>query len=928
MSDRFSGWKQFEQEVAILFQAAGYRIEQNIEYSGQEFDIVATKRGVGDLNNRIAVECKFRTNGSVSNADVQEFVNAFNASSRAHGLTHGILVSNKGFSRQAHEVVFSHPQIKLIPISILENDLLGARSYLEATAKNYKSDFSKYIALSAHSVSQGVKTKNARSNDIANLICERMLLPKPTLTILLGDFGSGKTTIAEKVHSKLSEMFLKEESQIFPLIFYLRTLEQHDSEENYIESYLKMSASEFDINRLEAIKKRNRVNIILDGFDEIASNASEDERMRLFSRAMRISARGHAVMLTSRPSYFNNLGELEELLETLLERDYASVHRLDGQLLRRDLEVQAIIDRQQVIALKKLNSGKFPTFSAEASKIFIIEPLSKEDIVKYLIPYADKIFKLHRKNPEEVYLFLSGVYDLTDLLTRPLLLDMFLDLLLANELRLDQPDMQIGPAGLYHLYINYHLSRDWGVRRFLKPGERLAFARAAAMVMLDSGGSLEASYDSIWKIICDDRNALEGDRRQLLSADREGVVTDVRLCSFMNVTAGGRIEFSHKSFMEYFIAEEIVRQIGDNSPIKALDKILNYEILYFLGSYALVRAETRLEIMQHLQHVSYGQSDIYRTNLMIALIFSEPASMSRNFKGIRYSRIKISKKSFNNCNLSDIRLRSAILSDITFTDCLFENLSIEGKLHDVTISSTAGSLFLSGETTGLKIEECDIIYSDENIKKHDNLAVLEISGIDDGVIRFEDSVWQKSTIYFSSNFILQHSKLQTLVLNISRDRTMRLINCSLGGVIISSKNFIAEAKYLPRINIESSTLKDVTFIMMSMSREHYNIWQSVLSDSRGVIIIKDSDRAFQAFQAKDKEGVTRYAGWAKVKGLLLLSAELYDRLGESTIRAIRETTKDVVEGMLERQMSPKRWSPNNAVSIVQNALKDLAKSHP
>src|SRR3546814_12742093 len=109
-----------------------------------------------------------------------------------------------------------------------------------------------------------------------------------------------------------------------------------------------------------------------------------------------------------------------------------------------------------------------------------------------------------------------------------------------------------------------------------------------------------------------DATVIGPSRRLLLQGNREGVVTDVRVCSFMNVTSSGRIEFSHKSFMEYFVADVIVKRLGERKPIKLLGRPLNYEILYFLGSYALVRSEVRLEIVQHLQHVAYDQPAAYR----------------------------------------------------------------------------------------------------------------------------------------------------------------------------------------------------------------------------------------------------------------------------------------------------------------------------
>src|SRR3546814_4694931 len=61
---------KFEDDIASLFRLAGYSIEQNVDYGGQEFDIIATKDEIGKLKSRIAIECKFRKAGTVGNQDV------------------------------------------------------------------------------------------------------------------------------------------------------------------------------------------------------------------------------------------------------------------------------------------------------------------------------------------------------------------------------------------------------------------------------------------------------------------------------------------------------------------------------------------------------------------------------------------------------------------------------------------------------------------------------------------------------------------------------------------------------------------------------------------------------------------------------------------------------------------------------------------
>jgi hypothetical protein len=127
-------WQKLEHDVEMLFRAAGYDTERNVEVGGFEFDLLATRDEFAGLRVRIAVECKYRQDGAVSNTDMHEFMNAFNASRDRLNLAHGIVVTNSRFSRQAHEAINQHPALRLLTYSNLEDELLGAQAYLNSAA--------------------------------------------------------------------------------------------------------------------------------------------------------------------------------------------------------------------------------------------------------------------------------------------------------------------------------------------------------------------------------------------------------------------------------------------------------------------------------------------------------------------------------------------------------------------------------------------------------------------------------------------------------------------------------------------------------------------------------------------------------------------------------------------------------------------------
>jgi hypothetical protein len=857
--------KSFEAEVASLFRFAGYSVQLNVQYSGQEFDVIATKREFGELQIRIAVECKDRSK-TIGNSLVQDFVNAFSATAREHGLTYGLVVSNRGFSRNAHEAIRAHPQIRLIQYNELEHELLGGRAYLEAAKRNYRSDFKKYISLAATQIGDRQKAK-VNIPDIALHCAARLSSDSPTLTVLLGDFGSGKTTIAEHVHSYLSNSFLEDGTLVFPVILYLRILEQHDSDENFIEAHLKLGSQDFTLDRLNGITQRRRLAFILDGFDEVAANASEDERMRLFSRVMKVGARAHAVMLTSRPSYFNNIDELNGLVDTIVSRDVAAVHGLKGQALRRDHDVQRELNRHQDLMLQKLGAGSFPTFARGATAMFVVNPLEREDIIRFLTPHAGTIKRYHRKTPDQVYDFLMGVYDLTDLLTRPLLLDMFVDLLINRLLDLSQPDMELGPAAIYHLYVNYHLQRDWKTKRFLNPVERLAFARASAVAMLAAGGNLEASYDSVWKIVRDAREVITPERWKVLENNREGVVTDVRVCSFMNVTPANRIEFSHKSFMEFFVAEVVAMRLSAMKPIDILEHPLSYEILYFLGSYALIRSEVRLEIIQHLTHVGYRMDTTYRSNLLVALIFSERKSTKRNFRELNYSGVRISRKKFVECTFDSVSLRRSLLIDSDFELCSFEDVVIEGEVKKLSLNQCQGNIGLPSNCEALSIQACR------------QITIRSTTG---GISAVHGATWRSSNVDLLDGLKLVSGALDAVTIFLGPKTRIIFDDCKLNTIAIAAL-YAKAARDLPFLAMPTNKIAGATLLFVKISLEDYIDQQQNIESCRGVIVIDDPERTLLRFRRKDEGGVERYVSYFVTAELIIVSSEAYDRIDRKTL---------------------------------------------
>jgi hypothetical protein len=379
------------------------------------------------------------------------------------------------------------------------------------------------------------------------------------------------------------------------------------------------------------MSERGPLLAILDGFDEIATNSTMQERYVYFARLFAITEKCSHVLLTSRPAVFANFTELNKMVAKVIDLNFRRAHQFQHKVRKKDEDRDLALKKNEEIVKARTLGPQFKKFPANKSRLATLQPLSKNKILAFFEPHKDTLMRRHRKSPQQIYNAILSVYDLTDIITRPLLIDMFIYVLINGEIDLNDEDLLVGPVSLYQNYINLHLDRENLKSQFLSREARLAFARGAAKTMLISGGALEATLDRVATVVKETEELSELLGQDILERRLEQVVTDVRTCGFLNITTDDRIVFAHKSFMEFFVADLIYQKILKHHMAEELDAPLNYEILQFLGGFGMVRQDFRLDLVQHLSRIGKTVSERYRTNLQLAILFSERHVIQKDF---------------------------------------------------------------------------------------------------------------------------------------------------------------------------------------------------------------------------------------------------------------------------------------------------------
>jgi hypothetical protein len=878
-------WMRLEDQVAQMFRLAGYNVAQNVEIDGFEFDCIAEQPAIAGFGLKIVVECKFRSGNAVPNTEIHAFKAAFESLQRDHQLTHAIVVTNTRFSRQAHEAAAKSRSIKLMSVESLEAELLGSRLYLERSGGLYRSTAHQHF-IDLHATLADPDGGEAEEMvDVVPFLIEKLSQKKRHFAFLLGDFGSGKTSVAEQVHARLAARAIEDVQAVFPVILYLGTLPAFESEKAFIDSQLSHGGRGIHSSMLGTIAAQRPLLFILDGFDEVATNASESERLRLFSQVMRIASKCSHLLVTSRSAYFNNLREIHALVDQLRERDFRAAAKVYYR--GRDSGRVDVVERNMQLARRSIISDVYPTFDARETSTLFLRPFSRDDFLHYLGSYRRLIEKRHGLTLEEIYQRLGEIYDLSDLVTRPMFLDLFRSVLLEGDIDFKDPDLKIGAAGIYAIYINLHLERDWKLRQFLTRDERLEFAKAAALAMVEAGGSLEASYRSVEQIVIRRSHTFDPVRREQLFAQIAGVVTDVRVCSFMNITPRDRIEFSHRSFMEYFVASVIVEQLREGRRVPELDLELNSNILYFVGSHCIDDRGYRSAIIYHFRDREKYETQTYRSNLTVALIHSGRISEGFAFENVQYAALTVRGKHFIGCVFKNLQFRRVSILNTKFENSGFFDVVFSGDIHDARFLFCNGAIRFSGALSQVELVDCSAI------EIASSETMLDING----------GAWIQSSVELTPS-VVRARKLNVVDCRISYTSATDLImsDCMLENVTLSGWGLPGLGKGdLPGVSrFPGTEIGNTRFDGISIAGSDYASFVSLSKNSKGIVFVRDAqpiwdDEDEPAFTALLAKKSYRFLAWKVVDKLFVATEDYRKRL-----EPLRDEIIKLLDGDLAR----------------------------
>jgi hypothetical protein len=344
--------------------------------------------------------------------------------------------------------------------------------------------------------------------------------------IILGDYGTGKTSFIHRLAAKHAQEFLESTGETrCPIVIDLRDYP------NGVLSHLlladvaqKLNCGHLDWPLLYRYLSEGRLLMLLDGFDEMGFQIDARLRRVHFASILRLlEIPRNKVVITGRPSYFPSLSEYEEII-TLLN-----------------------------LPSSALNKEKF-------LRTVSIAPFADSQIEKYVDSFAST---LASGRLEEIKNVIEHVYNLRDLAERPFLLDLIIKTIPNCEAALTE----ITPGVLYEMYTTRWLDREYAKGEFrwlIGKAEKKGFMTALAWTMLQKG-TLSVHFSDLSEWV----------RKHFDLSSPETVdylAHDIRTCSFLKRDDQGNYAFIHRSFMEYFVAVKIVEEARKGTGVQELLK--------------------------------------------------------------------------------------------------------------------------------------------------------------------------------------------------------------------------------------------------------------------------------------------------------------------------------------------------------------------
>lgn len=371
---------------------------------------------------------------------------------------------------------------------------------------------------------------------------------------LLGSYGSGKSTILERFTIRLCHAFLDGSSRRAPLFIPLRYVRGTAAFRYNALSYLNQEYGfSADFSTLQHMLAEGLLVAIFDGLDEKETTVRDHNVIRI-REVLEFMTPRSKLLLSSRTEYFADAVEEARFLDDPAER----------AIFRREHEHRA--DEIRV------EDGGHLGVATQKAELHYLQPINPGELDAYLKARFGAKAEVQRSR-------IDRIYDLQDLVKRPVLLD-----LTCQALPRLSETQRITASALYTAFVRDQIENDILVDRIVASFEEKIVNIEAVAVQMLCTSRYNIHSNEIWGKV------------PLPTGES---IRDARNTSLMIRDSGGFCEFSHRSFLEYFGASAALRALTSRSGLSEIWKIRarwSDQMTVFFDELAEIELETRVPV--------------------------------------------------------------------------------------------------------------------------------------------------------------------------------------------------------------------------------------------------------------------------------------------------------------------------------------------
>ncbi|MCA2963479.1 MAG: pentapeptide repeat-containing protein, partial [Acidobacteriaceae bacterium] len=497
----------FEDKVAKVLRLLGFEVQTNVSIAGRQVDFLAVQKDPL-RETRFLGECKdhLAAQGVEAIDSLHARVCAYQ---REYPGAQGLLISRNGFT----DTAAAHARslgITLRRYDELMDGLVELGNYVAGLVHDVQGEEIERLYVEPDVYSEERKEILPLQDHI-----RQWLLDDGAVQLtLLGDYGTGKSWFTRRLAADLGRRYQQDAvGNRCPIRIDLRTMAKALSLDNLLYEHFKTRVGRpVNAEAVLHLLEEGRFVLIFDAFDEMATQASWEVTVANFRELARAAQGKAKVILTCRTHFFRANAEVEALVE-----GKGSTLTDDGTALYKEI------------------------FGRKGFSVAYLRDFGEAQIQEYL----------RRAGATGIAGLLDTVGGLREVASRPVLLDM----VVKSAPRLENREA-VHLATLYEAYTEEWLARaDWRTLLDRESRRRLAQNLARRLWERDEA---RMHHSELRRAVAE----LLPERVKNL-ADVDVFEAEVRTASFFTRDAEGNYGFSHRSFLEFFVAQALAREVGE-----------------------------------------------------------------------------------------------------------------------------------------------------------------------------------------------------------------------------------------------------------------------------------------------------------------------------------------------------------------------------